>query len=82
MDIEDIVNDLDPLYEAAMKEQRSIEMGIEHLTKSAKDFISMRYAEDIHHLSAAGYLKLEDIISQHTTRLSMEISNTFYHHSE
>ena len=81
-DIEKIANDLDLLYQAAMKEQRDIEAGIIHLTNSAKNFIGTHYAEEINHLSAEGYSKLEDIISRHTTQLSMEITNIFYHHSE
>jgi hypothetical protein len=81
MDAEEIANDLDPLYDAAMREQRNIQAGIEYLTNSAKDFISTQYAEDVNHLSAAGYRKLEDVISRHIEQLSIEITNVFYHHS-
>jgi len=82
MDAEEILKKLDPLYEAMMQEQRDINAGIEHLTKSAKDFISKQYAEEINHLSAAGYKELDSIIYRCAEDLSIKISNTFYHHCE
>lgn len=82
MDAEEIANDLDPLYEAAMREQRNINACLEYLTKCTKDFIGKQYAEEINCLSAAGYRELEDKISRCLTNLSIDISNVFYHHSE
>ena len=82
MDAEEIKDNLDPLYKAAMKEQKDIAAGIEHLTKCTKDFIGKQYAEEINHLSADGYRALEDIISKHTTRLSIEIANALHHNLE
>jgi len=82
MDTEEILNDLDPLYEAAMKEQRDIQAGIDYLTKSAKNFVGIQYTEEIKHLSAAGYSKLESVIYRHTDALSIEITNVLYHYSE
>ena len=82
MDAEEIKNNLDPLYEAAIKEQRDINDCMDQLTQSAKDFISKRYTEEINNLSADGYRKIEDIISSHSTRLAIEITNVIYHHHE
>jgi hypothetical protein len=82
MDAEEIENNLDPLYEAAMKEQRDIADCIEQLTKSAKDFIGKRYTAEVNNLSADGYRKLEDIISMESTSLAIKISNLMYHYKE
>jgi hypothetical protein len=80
MDAEEIKDSLDPLYEAAMKEQRDIAAGIEALTKCAKDFIASQYVEEVNNLSAEGYRALDDSISRHASKLSMEISSIFYRH--
>ena len=82
MDAEELKDRLEPLYEAAMQEQRDIKDCIEHLTRSAKDFIAQRYAEEINNLSAEGYRKLEDVICRHTDRLSTDISNIIYRYEE
>ena len=82
MDAEEIKDDLDPLYEAAMKQQHDIATGIEVLTKCAKDFVATHYAGEINHLSAEGYRALTNAISRHTTNLSLEISNVLYRHRE
>ena len=82
MDAEELKDRLEPLYEAAMQEQRDIKDCIEHLTRSAKDFIAQRYGEEIHNLSAEGYRKLDDVIYRHTDRLSTEISNIIYRYEE
>lgn len=82
MDAQDIADDLDPLFEAAQKEQRDISTGIEQLTKCAKDFINKTFPDEINNLSAAGYQKLEDKISQHTTRLAMDLVSIIHHHTE
>ncbi len=82
MDAEELKDRLEPLYEAAMQEQRDIKDCIEHLTRSAKDFIAQRYGEEIPNLSAEGYRKLDDVIYRHTDRLSTEISNIIYRYDE
>jgi len=80
MDAEEIKDELDPLYEAAMQEQKDINECSKQIEQAAKDFISKRYAEEINHLNAEGYRKLEDVISIHSIKLIMEIVNTFYHY--
>lgn len=82
MDAEELKDRLDPLYEAAMQEQQDIRDCIEQLTRSAKDFIAQRYAEEIHNLSAEGYRELDDVIYRHADNLAIEISNIIYHHEE
>ncbi len=82
MDAEELKDHLDPLYEAAMQEQKDIRDCIEHLTRCAKDFIAQRYGEEIHNLSAEGYRKLDDVIYRHNDKLATEISNIIYHHEE
>ncbi|MBI3219093.1 MAG: hypothetical protein HYZ44_06255 [Bacteroidetes bacterium] len=82
MDAEELKDHLEPLYEAAMQEQKDIRDCIDHLTRSAKDFIAQRYSEEIHNLSAEGYRKLEDVIYRHTDKLALEISNIIYRYEE
>jgi len=82
MDAEELKDHLEPLYEAAMKEQKDIRDCIDHLTRSAKDFIAQRCADEIHNLSAEGYRKLNDVIYRHTDRLAMDISNIIYRYEE
>ncbi len=82
MDAEELEDRLDPLYEAALQEQQDIKDCIEHLTRSAKDFIAQRYAEEIHNLSAEGYRKLDDVIYRHADALSIEISEVIYNCEE
>lgn len=82
MDAEELKNHLEPLYEAAMQEQKDIKDGMEHIVRSAKDFIAQRYAEEIHNLSAEGYRKLDDVIYRHANALSTEISNIIYKYEE
>jgi len=82
MDAEELKDRLDPLYEAAMQEQKDIRDCIDHLTRSAKDFIGQRYAEEIHNLSAEGYRKLDDVIDRHADNLATEIANVIYGYEE
>lgn len=82
MDAEEIKDNLDPLYEAAMLEQRDIAAGIDLLTKCAKNFIASQYAEQVNSLSAEGYRALDDSISRHASNLSMEISTILYRHQD
>ena len=82
MDAEELKDKLDPLYEAAMQEQKDITECSQQVERAAKDFISKRYAEEVNHLSAESYRKLEDVIERHSTRLAIEIINIFYHHND
>ncbi|MBI3219097.1 MAG: hypothetical protein HYZ44_06275 [Bacteroidetes bacterium] len=82
MDAEEIQDHLDPLYEAAMQEQKDITDCIEQITRSAKDFIAQRYSKEIHNLSAEGYRKLDDVIDRHADNLATEISNIIYGYEE
>lgn len=82
MDADEIKDDLDPLYEGAMQEQRDINAGIDHLIKSAKEFINHQYSAEINRLSAEGYRQLESVLYKHALNLSMDISNTIYRYDE
>lgn len=63
-----------------MKEQRDIAAGVEALTKCAKDFIASQYVEEVNNLSAKGYRRLDDSLSIHASKLSIDISSIFYRH--
>jgi hypothetical protein len=82
MDAEELKEKLDPLYDAAMQEQRDINAGIEHMTRSAREFINHQYNTEIFRLSAEGYRQLENVIYKHLCALSVEISNVIYRHNE
>jgi hypothetical protein len=82
MDAQEIANNLNPLYEAAMKEQRHIQACMEALTRSAKNFINDTYKEEIQHLSAEGYKELEKEIDNATSDLAQKIVSVFHHHTE